>query len=278
MISNSFKQLRSQYVIDNDTNRFRQLEGHYNIPEGWYNVDLPTHRIYRNPEFPGEEFFSATTILSKIAALKGEDAWLKAWRARVGDEEADRISKEATDRGTAMHQNLQDYVENKDVRNEHDQGYRLFLELKPWCDDRITAVIASEKAMYSRRLKVAGRTDLIALLDGDPTWSDPTDLLDSGIETLVDFKSSRKIKEWSDITDYTRQCSLYAMMFHETTGVRLEFSEIWMGCYNEGNPVPKNFEIILGNYRETTIDEVAWFWKEVGQPIDVDSAKRFFLD
>ena len=273
----SFSALKKQYLVNSDTNRFRHITDTYEIPEGWYNVDLPEHRVYRNDLFPGEEFFSATTMLGKIAKMKGEDKWLDDWRKRVGDEEADRISKEATDRGTAMHQNLQDYVENAEVRNEHHSGYMLFEKIRPWCDERITAVIASEKAMCSRLMRVAGRTDLIALLDGDPTLTDVRDLINSGVETLVDFKSSRKVKEWKDIGGYCRQVTLYAMQFHETTGQRLEMAEIWMGCDGNGNPVAKKFEIVLGNYLETVIDEVADYWEAVGNPIDRDACKRFFL-
>ena len=273
----SFSALKKQYLVNSDTNRFRHITDTYEIPEGWYNVDLPEHRIYRNDLFPGEEFFSATTMLGKIAKMKGEDKWLDDWRKRVGDEEADRISKEATDRGTAMHQNLQDYVENAEVRNEHHSGYMLFEKIRPWCDDRITAVIASEKAMCSRLMRVAGRTDLIALLDGDPTLTDVRDLINSGVETLVDFKSSRKVKEWKDIGGYCRQVTMYSMMFAETTNVHLELAEIWMGCDNNGNPLAKNFEIILGNYRETVIDELAEYWAAVGNPMDVYAAKKFHL-
>ncbi|QIW87749.1 exonuclease [Agrobacterium phage OLIVR5] len=274
----SFANLKKQFVTAPAKDRFKQLDHVYNIPEGWTNFDYPEYRVYRNPLFPGEEFFSATTMLGKIAAMKGEDEWLKAWRARVGDEEADRISKEATDRGTAMHQNLQDYVENKEVRNEHMQGYILYQHLKPWCDDRITAVVASEKAMYSRLLRIAGRTDLIAILDGDKEAKTDQEIIDSGIETLVDFKSSKRVKEWSDITSYTRQVSIYAMLFHETTGTQLEMGSIWMGIWNDGEPLAKEFEIIFGNYRETTIDELAEYWEWKGEPLDVYRAKKFFLD
>lgn len=292
----SFAKLKERYLVA-PKERFPQLEYVYEIPQGWYNVDLPEHRIYKNDQFPGEEFFSATTVLGKIAHMRGENGWLALWRERIGDEAADAISKAATDRGTAMHQNLQDYVENGPVLNKHASGYRLFEELKPWCDT-ITAVVASEAALASRHLKVAGRTDLVAVLEGDDDLKakylaerDPIvrekiarDLIDSGIETLVDFKSSRRVKSHSEIGGYYRQVTLYQMQFQESTvsekhpnGIKLELGEIWMGCDNDGNPVPLKFPIVFGNFRETVIDEVADLYKELGNPIDKDEAKRFFL-
>jgi hypothetical protein len=70
---------------------------------------------------------------------------------------------------------------------------------------------------------------------------------------------------------------MYAMMFHETTGVKLELAEIWMGCDNNSNPIGIPFEVILANFRETVIDELAAYWEAQGDPLDVAECKRFFL-
>lgn len=265
----SFANLKKQFVQEPER-RFEHISDRYTLPLGWKNLDLPEHRVYVNPLFPEDRFFSATTMLGKIAKMKGEDEWLKEWRLRVGDEAADKISKEATDRGTAMHDYLEKYLSNKPVVNKHLGAYRLFQKIKPWCE-RIDAVIALEHALYSRRLRIAGRVDLVAVLDGGGD-------IDAGLETLVDFKSSRKIKSHTEIGSYYRQVTMYSMMFYETTGVKLEVGEIWMGCDNDGNPVAIPFEVIFGNFRETVIDELATYWAAEGDPLDVDEAKRFFLD
>ena len=267
----SFADLKAKVITPPKTEAFEHISNQYTLPEGWYNEDRPTERVYKNDLFPGEEFYSATTMLGKLAAMTGEDQWIKNWVAQVGEEEAARISKEATDRGTAMHAYLEDYLHGREVIGKHHQGYLLFQQLKPWCDERIDAVIASEHALYSRRLRVAGRVDLIAMLDGNRN-------LDLSTETLVDFKSSRKIKSEEDIAGYRKQVTLYQMMAHETTGMKIEIGEIWMSCWNDGNPVPKKFEVIFGNHREQVIDLLADYWKSVGNPYEnVNEIKEFFI-
>jgi hypothetical protein len=272
----SFAEMKKRFVVS-DEPRFKHITDHYKIQDGWYNEDRPEHRVYLNPAFPGVEFFSATTMLGKIAEMKGENGWIEEWVKTVGEEEAKRITEEALTRGTHMHQNLQDYVENQPVVNRHQQGYMLFERLRPWCDERITAVVASEAALASKRLRIAGRLDLLALLDGDKEAKTIEEMIDSGVETLVDFKSSRRIKERQDIGSYFRQTTIYSMLFHETTGIRLELGEIWMAIWNNGDLTERNFEVIFGNYRETVIDELAEYWEAAGQPLDVDECKRFFL-
>ena len=50
---------------------------------------------------------SVTTILSKT---KKDSEGLKRWRDRVGEAEAQRIMKEAADRGSQMHELIERYV------------------------------------------------------------------------------------------------------------------------------------------------------------------------
>ncbi len=284
----AFSDLKKKFSIEAD-NRFPQLTDMYNIPIGWENDDRPSGRVYLNPIYPGVEFYSATTILNKIAELNGENKWLELWRDRVGDDEADKISNEAKHRGTELHTNLEDYVENRKVVNVFQRGYQLFEKLKPWLDEHLTAVVASESALASPLLKVAGRVDLVGIVDGDkrliPKWFDakPADrkficqeIIDSGVETVVDFKSSRKIKKTEDIGAYYRQLTIYQMLFEHTTGIRLEMGEILMGCDNNNNPVRLNFEVVFGNFRETVIDELGMLHEHLGSPINVDECKEFF--
>ena len=59
--------------------------------------------------------------------------------------------------------------------------------------------------MYSHHLKVAGRVDCIAEYDGKLS--------------IIDFKTSSKLKEESWIKGYFMQCSAYAVMYEERTGI-----------------------------------------------------------
>ena len=81
----------------------------------------------------------------------------------------------------------------------------LFFKMKPKLDDNIGKVYSLEQALYSDELKLAGRVDCIA------EWN--------GQLSVVDFKSAAKEKKEDWIENYFMQCTAYAMMFEERTGI-----------------------------------------------------------
>ena len=52
------------------------------------------------------------------------------WRKRVGDKEADRITKRATSRGTSTHTLIENYLLNKDVEFDKPGPKMLFTQAK----------------------------------------------------------------------------------------------------------------------------------------------------
>jgi len=112
-------------------------------------------RKYQTPE--GINLPSITTVLS-ILSRDG----IAAWRKRVGEEEANRISRVASTRGTKVHEIIEKYINNEE---DFKDGYTpdiisSFLDLKSILDDRIGRVFAQEAPLYSNHLGVAGRVDL----------------------------------------------------------------------------------------------------------------------
>ena len=103
------------------------------------------------------------------------------WRKRVGLEEANRITKKATARGTDFHQVCQDYLENKDLVWDDYQllTKHMFHHAKPYLD-KINNIHAIERTLYSEYLGLAGRVDCIAEYEGELA--------------VIDFKTSEKIK------------------------------------------------------------------------------------
>ena len=69
---------------------------------------LPTGRTYHTPD---GSYPSITTILGKTS----DQTWLLKWKERVGEEEAARVSKEATDRGTLVHEYAENYFNGEDI-------------------------------------------------------------------------------------------------------------------------------------------------------------------
>lgn len=156
-------------------------------------------RRYRTPE--GINLPSITTVLSILS----RDS-IAAWRKRVGEAEANRISHRASTRGTKVHEIIEKYIDNKE---DYKDGYTpdivsSFLDVKSILDDRIGRVYAQEAPLYSNHLGVAGRVDCVAEFDGKLS--------------IIDFKTSLKPKRKDWVKNYFMQESAYAIMWEERTG------------------------------------------------------------
>ena len=80
-----------------------------------------------------------------------------------------------------------------------------FSSIKNILDTYIGDVYAQEVSMYSDHLKIAGRVDLVGQFDGELS--------------VVDFKTSNRVKRKEWIYGYFMQCCGYAIMWEERTGI-----------------------------------------------------------
>lgn len=181
----------------------------------------------------GEAYFSVTTVLSQLDDGKGLDEW----RARVGEEEANRVSNRASSRGTTLHSIAEEYVMNKDEYLEGKDIFSIsmFNSFKHFFEN-INIVHGSEICLYSHLLQTAGRCDLFATYNG--------------VLSIVDFKTSirQKVKEW--IEGYFIQTACYAIMVEELTGLKIPQLVILMAVEN-GESL--EFIVNTDDYREKTI-------------------------
>ena len=156
-------------------------------------------RYYTLPD--GTKLPSVTTVLG----AKPKPGILE-WRARVGEEEATRISKVATTRGTNVHMICENYLNNKKdyMRGVMPDALEYFLSIKPFIN-KINNVHYQECTLYSKLLGMAGRVDVIAEYNGQLS--------------VIDFKTASRAKKREDITDYFHQTTAYALMYREMIGV-----------------------------------------------------------
>jgi len=128
------------------------------------------------------------------------------WRKKVGEEEANRITKKATTRGTDFHEAAQSYLEGKELiwDNHLPATQFMFHSAKPFLD-RINNIHAIERTLYSEYFGIAGRVDCIAEYDGELA--------------VIDFKTSDKIKPEKWLENYFVQETAYACMYYEMTGI-----------------------------------------------------------
>ena len=131
------------------------------------------------------------------------------WRQRVGVEEANRITKKATARGTDFHEAAQAYLENKELdwNNFRPATQFMFHHAKPYLD-KINNIHAIERTLYSEYLGLAGRVDCIAEYEGELA--------------VIDFKTSEKIKPEKWLENYFVQEMFYASAYYEMTGIPIK--------------------------------------------------------
>jgi genome maintenance exonuclease 1 len=187
-------------------------------------------RRYTTPT--GEKYKSITTVLSH----HNKEAIME-WRRNVGEEQANKISKKAANRGTKVHLVCEKYIDNSltdfKIKTMMPDVKELFVKLRPIIDENLGDVYTQEQALYSHQLRVAGRVDLIGI------WN--------GKLSVIDFKTSAKPKEEEHIQNYFMQCTAYALMFSELTGMWID--DIVVLVATEGGPT-QVFERQIHDYRK----------------------------
>ena len=170
-------------------------------------------RIYETPN--GDKYISITSLLSNLSK-----ASIQKWRERVGEDEARKITTQASRRGTSVHNICEAYIKNEyghiDARmpNEVD----LFSSIQPLLN-RIDNIHVVEGSMWSDHLKLAGRTDLIGEFDNRLS--------------VIDYKTSSKKKTWEMCNQYFMQGTFYAIAYEERTGIPVDTIVIIMAVENE---------------------------------------------
>ena len=178
---------------------FKHLNIH-NFP----NLKAKTTEQGRRYFVEGNAYPSVTTVIGEMKKKS-----IMEWRRKVGEEEANAISKRATTRGNKCHKLAEDYLSNKPLDRYKDDvlSLGLFHQIRPYID-KINNIHALEESLYSHTLKLAGRVDCIAEYDNELA--------------IIDFKTSSKFKREEWIQDYFSQETAYAIMFQELTGLKVK--------------------------------------------------------
>ena len=174
-------------------------------------VTTESGRQYKIPN--GDMYESVTTALGN---LPGKKEGLMKWRRRVGDAEANRISRKAAGRGTAVHQIIEDYLNNLEdpVKDKMPDAVVMFKQLQPILDKSISKVYMQEAPLWSYKYRLAGRVDCVADIKGKLT--------------VVDFKTSMKPKKKEWVIDYFLQTAAYSHMIEEMYGETVDQTVIFI--------------------------------------------------
>jgi CRISPR/Cas system-associated exonuclease Cas4 (RecB family) len=165
---------------------------------------------------PDEDQLLKLVSITSVTSHFNKEIFVK-WRKKVGVEEADKITKAATSRGTDMHTLVENYLYNRDLPPVQPISDFLFKIAKIELN-RINNIYCLEGALYSKQLGVAGTTDCIAEFDEELA--------------VIDFKTSKKPKPRDWIENYFVQAMFYGMALYEMTGIRVKKLVIIMSCEN----------------------------------------------
>jgi len=157
---------------------------------------------------------SVTTVLSDT----GDKTALMEWRKRVGDAEATRISTEAAGLGTKVHTALEKYILGEEWDNF---GTNMVSQMAKTMSTsmiengftKINEIYGVEVGLIAQGL-YAGTSDAIGLYEGT--------------ESIIDFKTSRKMKKREWIDDYFLQGCAYALAHNEMFGSDIKKVSILM--------------------------------------------------
>jgi genome maintenance exonuclease 1 len=156
-------------------------------------------RFYKTPS--GNKYPSVTSVFSVL-----DNSYIDEWKKRVGEKEAARVSNRAAGRGTWIHEQCEYLL--KDIPQPPVDPVSSMLYSEMWQSfkpiiEKIGDTHAIETQLYSDYLECAGTVDCIGYWDGKLS--------------VIDFKTSGRVKHHDEIDSYWMQTSAYAIMWEERT-------------------------------------------------------------
>ena len=176
----------------------RKVFNHDFVPyERLKQVTTDTGRHYVLPD--GTELKSVTTVINE----KSDKKHLDRWKKKVGEVKAEQVKKTACKRGTAVHTLAERYLLNQEdyLKGSMPSNAFTFSAIKDILNTHVDNLRGVELPLYSRSLKCAGTTDLVAEYNGKLS--------------IIDFKTSLRPKKIEWIENYFIQSTVYSLMFYE---------------------------------------------------------------
>ena len=163
---------------------------------------------------------SVTTVLGQTQPKEKQES-LERWRDRVGLREAQKITRDAAIRGTAMHKYLEDLIlgeRSLDLTPLGVEATKMAEIIVERGLNDCSEVYGVEATLYYPGL-YAGSVDLVA------SYKDKL--------SIIDFKQTNKPKQREWIGDYFLQMAAYGMAHDAVYGTTIEQGVIMM-CSKDG--------------------------------------------
>ena len=197
-----------------------------------------------------ENLPSVSSIL-KATESQEKKAKLAEWKNRVGHKQAEVISKEATSRGSSMHDYLEKFLLGKlnmDLLGDNTHEKTMADQIiENGLRNKLNEIWGCEATLYYPG-KYSGTADCIGIYENK--------------ESLIDFKNANKPKKDEWIDDYYLQCAAYAMAHNTVYGSNISQGVILL-CTKDN--IFQRF-IIDGerfkNYQKQFMEKVEQFYSQ----------------
>jgi len=214
----------------------------YQYPE-LKRVDKEIGRYYidsKNQTVP-----SVTTVLGKTSDKSDS---IQQWRNKVGDDEADRITKQSTDIGSMVHEALENFLNEKDWKNFSDDQNGIIANkiTDKFIDTGIQTISAVRGLEVGLMLDglYAGTADCVGKINDIPS--------------KIDFKTSRRMKRREWIEDYFLQGCAYANAHNVMFGTEINQVVILMVdrdlLFQEFIVKPAEFNVLTKLWKKRLIE------------------------
>lgn len=156
-------------------------------------------RVY---ELSNGDFYPSATSVTGLVHEKEIEKWRKA----VGEKRANKVCQEASAHGTRFHELMERKLNGEEIKlSPFHEFYNVNRALERQIYPNISNVKFVEKQLFSTSLRCAGTVDLLADWDGETA--------------IIDWKTTRKEKTMTDVSNYFAQLSAYAYMIRENYGI-----------------------------------------------------------
>jgi hypothetical protein len=159
--------------------------------------------------------------------------FLATWRGKVGNAEADRIAREATDLGTRVHAVCAAALGGPPCDDTDPALAPYVAAVQAWVATEVAEVVACERVLVSRQQGYAGTCDLLVRLR-------------DGALALADFKTSKQLDP-----GYALQLAAYRRALWEDGLLPRRRLVLWL-------PKAEPGRLVVQDYPAHAQDDVAW--------------------
>jgi len=227
-------------------------------------LQLNKKRYYVCDDFPnvpvGYVLPSVTTIASACSS-PGKIAALMNWRRKVGDEEANRRTRNAVDRGNWLHGVLEDLWNGEDIQAHLDshKNYVPYFESIMGFLERVDSPLLVESAIAwydpAQEIGYSGTFDMLAKMN-------------NGAYALLDWKTSYKEKPDTQLADYRMQLGAYVQAIEQMYDIEINEAHCAIAIYDPDT----------GNGQEAQIISLSEAELAMQAGIMVQKVQQFFFE